>query len=495
MVEPLLCMTGIDKAFGSTHALIDVDLEVHAGEVLGLLGENGAGKSTLVKILAGVHGPDSGEMRLDGLPYRPNSPNDARRSGIAVIHQEPSLAPHLTVAENIVLGREDLRAGFFLRDQREMVRACLRRLHRQDIDPDQRVSGLGAAARQIVEVVRALAFDARVLVMDEPTSALGKQDVVQLFELVRRLRAENVGIIYISHFLEEVQQVADRYLVLRDGAAVGHGDAKDATIEDWIEQMSGRRIEDVYPDRSREPVGDVVLSVRELAGAHLPHRVEFDLRRGEIFGIAGLCGSGRTEFLRCLFGLDPVRRGEVKIGVTTDNGAAPRRRLQQGGGMLVEDRQVEGLALDRTLVENLSLSRPMARFGWLSWRAANTEAQGWIDRLGIRTTGPRQVVGDLSGGNQQKVAIARLLHHDVDILCLDEPTRGVDVGSKAEIYRLMVDLVSQGKSILIVSSYLPELLGVCHRIAVMRRGELSSARPTAEWDEQSLLASAVGGAS
>jgi ribose transport system ATP-binding protein len=449
-----LRMRGISKRFGATVALAGVDLAVAAGEVLALVGENGAGKSTLMKILAGALAPEAGEMWLGGQPYRPRGPAAARAAGVAMIYQELSLAPHLSVAENILLGMEPTRGGFVRgRESRRRAAAALAQLGRSEIRPDTRVDRLPIAERQLVEIARAVAVGCRVLVLDEPTSSLTAPDIERLFALVRRLRAQGHAVIYISHFLEEVQALADRYVVLRDGRSVGTGAVADTSLHEMIALMVGRQVTELYPRTGRTP-GAVVLRVGGL-----------ELRRGVVVGVAGLVGAGRTELLR---------------SVQTD-----WRRI----GLVCEDRKVEGLALNLSVADNTTLPcLPM----WVRPRALEAATRRWVERLAIKCRSPRQPVGSLSGGNQQKVALARLLEADVEVWLLDEPTRGIDVGSKAEIYRLMDELAGQGKAVLWVSSYLPELLGVCDRIAVMCRGRLGAARPVADWDEQRVMREATG---
>lgn len=490
---PLLRMEGVRKRFGATQALDGVDLSVGRGEVLALVGENGAGKSTLMKVLAGAHAPDEGRMWLDGAPYRPKGPLEARRAGVAMIYQELSLAPHLSVAENVLLGAEPVRGPVLdWATMRRRAGEALAALGHPDIPVDLPVSRLSVAQRQLVEIARAVAFGSRVLVFDEPTSSLARRDIERLFALVKRLREQGHAVIYISHFLEEVQALSDRYAVLRDGRSVGGGPTADATPEQIIGLMVGRAVDDLYPRSERTP-GGVVLEVRGLAGSDRPRDASFSLRRGEVLGIAGLVGAGRTELLRTIFGLDPVRRGEVRVETNVPGAVAapatPARRWAQGLGMVSEDRKAEGLALNRSIADNLTLTKlgPLVRPA-----AVEADADRWSDRLGVRRRSVGQPVGDLSGGNQQKVALARLLHHGADVLLLDEPTRGIDVGSKAEIYRVIDELAVSGKAVLMVSSYLPELLGVCDRIAVMCRGVLGPARPVAEWDEHKIMAEAIG---
>jgi len=497
---PLLVMSGIRKFFGATAALDGVDFDVRAGEVHALVGENGSGKSTLMKIVSGAEKPDAGAMLLDGLPYRPRSPLEARRSGVGMIYQELSLAPHLTVEENISLGVEETRWGIVSREKaRARARAALERLGHADLPLDEPVRNLGVSGRQIVEIARAVASGCRVLVLDEPTSSLGGEDVRRLFDLVRALKRSGHAIVYISHALEEIKETADRVTVLRDGRVAGGGRVADLSLDEIVRLMIGRRVEQLYPRSHRRP-GEIILELKGLAGAGKPREASLELRRGEILGVAGLLGSGRTELVRTIFGLAPVRAGTIRVGVYAGP-ASPVLRWAQGVGLVSEDRAGEGLALKLDVGANITLSRleRLGPAGIVLPRRQAEEAAAWIERLGIRCRGPFQRVGGLSGGNQQKVALARLLYHDVDVLLLDEPTRGIDVASKAQIYEL-VDQLAAGagaaggrqRAVLMVSSYFPELLGVCDRIAVMSRGTLGPARPVGEWNEASLMLAAAG---
>lgn len=493
-------MRGVSKRFGATIALADVGIAVMPGRVHALVGENGAGKSTLMKVLSGAVKSDAGRIWLDGKPFAPGNPLDARRQGVAMIYQELSLTPHLTVEENVMLGMEPAVAGFIRRgEERLRVVEAISHFDHPEIRPDVRVSKLSVAAQQLVEIARALAIGCRVLVLDEPTSSLTQRDVKRLFELIEHLKKDGMAIVYISHFLEEVQQVADEITVLRDGNVVGTRLQSEMTTDDMIGLMVGRKVEDLYP-RSARTGGEVVLDFAGLAGARRPVSAGLQLRRGEVLGIAGLMGAGRTELLRALFGLDPVRRGTIRMGAYSGT-ATPARRWKQGMGMLSEDRKEEGLALSLTIADNVTLSRlrgfgPMGMV--LPWRQED-RTRHWIDKLGIRCRSPKQKVLDLSGGNQQKVAFARMLQHDVDVLLLDEPTRGIDVAAKATVYKLIDELacgsVESGRNrcaILMVSSYLPELMGVCDRIAVMCRGRLGPAHPVNEIDEHRLMLEATG---
>ena len=489
---PALWMGAIVKRFGATTALAGVDFEVAAGEIHALLGQNGAGKSTLMKILSGAVAPDGGSIQLAGAPYQPRDPLAGRRAGVGMIYQELALVPHLSVAENVYLGMEPVRSG--LLDRRAMrigAAAALAELGAEGIDPDSVVGMLPIASRQLVEIARAVAAGCRVLVLDEPTSSLPKPDAERLFLTMRRLAGRGNAIVYITHFLEEALDVSDRFSVLRDGQMVATGGTAGVSTQDLVTAMIGRPGGAVYPGRSRTP-GEPLLVVDDLAGPAKPRRASFTLRRGEVLGIFGLVGSGRTELLRTIFGLDPVRRGSVRVmGVAGP--ASPHSRWASGVGMVSEDRNREGLALDLSVADNLMMSRQGS--AWVTEARQRAATSPLIDRIGIRTESPFVPVGRLSGGNQQKVALGRLLHHDVDLLLLDEPTRGIDVGSKIEIYRLIDALVSRSlppKAVLIVGSYLPELLGLCDRIAVMHRGILGDFVAVAETDEHRLLLAASG---
>lgn len=511
MDAPLLIARGLAKQYGAVQALGGVDLDVFAGEVHALLGENGAGKSTLLKVLAGVVAPDAGAVTLDGAPYAPHGPRGARDLGVAMIHQELALALDLSVAANVTLGREERLGGGLWKlgvidaTRRDAVaRAALARLGRSDIDPSARVATLGPGERQMVEVARALASDARVLILDEPTSSLAADDVEHLFSVLRDLAQSGVAIVYVSHFLEEVRAVATRYTVLRDGRSVGTGLIADVRDEALVTLMAGRAVTELFPGRETRAVqaieaGDRVgeaplLAVDGLTTARLPRGVSLTLRRGEVLGLAGLVGAGRTELLRGIFGLDVMTEGTVTVRGEVDHGRAPRERIAQGFGFVSEDRKAEGLALTQSLVRNATLARldTVARGGWIDARRQHDAARRWFERLGVRYTRLTQPAASLSGGNQQKVAFARLLFQDAEIALLDEPTRGVDVGARAELYRVIRALAADGRGVLMVSSYLPELMGTCDRIAVMHRGALGPARPVSEWTEHALLMAATG---
>jgi ribose transport system ATP-binding protein len=495
----MITIRDIHKRFGPTIALDGVNLELRKGEVHALIGENGAGKSTLMNIVAGAVRADKGEMEINGNVYLPSTPLDARRNGIALIHQELSLCPQLSVAENILMGMESSKFGWLDReDLTARTNEVLQTFHHPDIRPNKRVCDLSVAARQIVEICRAIAARAKIILMDEPTSSLQRDDVVQLFSLIRRLQAEGISVIYISHFLEEVRQIADRYTVLRDGRSVATGDIATTTDEELIAKMVGRSHQTLFPERpSRVPTeSDVVLRVKDLCAPSLLKHASFELRRGEILGIAGLMGSGRSQLLRVIYGLDPIAGGELVIEKSrgSKRHQTPQVRLIQGVGYLSEDRKGEGLTLNLSVADNVTATKFSAcsRWGWLDLRRQKKQTENLISALKIKTSGPSQPAGALSGGNQQKVVVARLLHQEADVLLLDEPTRGIDIGSKAQVYETISRCASQNKAILMVSSYLPELFGMCDRLAVMSRGRLSEAKPIDQWTPESVLQAAIG---
>ncbi|HEY9787604.1 MAG TPA: sugar ABC transporter ATP-binding protein, partial [Candidatus Obscuribacterales bacterium] len=453
----------------------------------------GAGKSTLMKVLSGAIIPDAGQMSLYGKQYKPSNPLEARLAGVAMIYQELSLAPHLNACQNIFLGMEP-RKGWLL-DRKKMrfgaEEACKEMMHELPLDVP--VGAMSISDRQIVEIARACAIGCKVLILDEPTSSLTRHDVERLFQLIRRVRDKGYSVVYISHFLEEIAEIADRFTVLRDGRTVSSGDVKSVRSEEIITQMIGRELKNLYP-RSLHAAGEEVLKVEGIGGGKVK-AASLDLRKGEVVGIAGLVGSGRTEFLRAIFGLDQIVRGKVQIGYFAGP-LSPAASWNNGMGMVSEDRKGEGLAIGLSIGDNIILSHPLAceKNGLMLPRLKKEAARSLVDKLRIRCAGPDQAVKELSGGNQQKVALARLLHHGVTVFILDEPTRGIDVASKSEIYKLIDELAARGCAVLMVSSYLPELLGVCDRIAVMCRGVLSAALPASEWTEHGIMSAATAGA-
>ena len=492
----VLELRDIRKAFGKTIALAGLNLSLHEGEVHALIGENGAGKSTLMNIISGAFPPDDGTVERNGKPYFPINPSDARKHGIALIHQELSILPHLTVAENITIGVEESRFGWV--DRRAMIERAervLRNFDHPEINADMPAGKLSTAAQQVVEICRALAADAEIILMDEPTSSLHRDDAQRLFALIRKLKKDGISIIYISHFLEEVRDISDRYTVIRDGKDIATGKISEASDDFLISQMVGRSVENLFPKRSVARNGETILKVQDLSAPPRLLKADLELRRGEILGIAGLVGSGRSDLVRAIFSLEKADSGTITIHGDSEavRNASPSQRLAQGCGYLSEDRKLEGLALPLSLADNITLTRlsSCSRFGWLDRAKQRDQTEKLIRYTGVKAQSAIQRVGTLSGGNQQKVLMARLIHQDAEILLLDEPTRGVDIGSKSKIYDIIADLADRGKAILMVSSYLPELFGMCDRLAVMTRGRLSAARPISEWTPESVLQTAI----
>ena len=493
-MTPRLELSDVAKSFGATKALRGVTLSVGPGEAHALIGENGAGKSTLLKILGGVHEPDAGSILFDGRPYSPGDPHAARRAGVAMIHQELCLAGHLTVAENITLGEEPGRLGWVDRgEQRRRALEALRQLGADTIPLDQPAGTLPIAQQQLVEIARALLTEPRLLILDEPTSSLTRADTEHLFTVLDRLREHGVSLLYVSHFLEESRRVCSHFTILRDGASVATGRLSDVSNSDLIHVMVGREVDELYPREPRE-IGGPILEVSALSGVDKPEEVTFQLRSGEVLGLFGLVGAGRSEMLRSVFGLDAIRSGKVVFDGQDVTGFNPRRNWETGIGFLSENRKEDGLLLARSVAENLLITRPgdLVSFGFWRTTAERHMALDWMQPLDIRARDELQAVGELSGGNQQKVAFGRLLYHQVPVLLLDEPTRGIDVGSKVHIYRRIDKAAGAGKGIVMASSYIPELLGVCDTIGVFHRGRLVEVKPASEWTEAALLAAAVG---
>lgn len=484
---PRLEMRGIAKAFGRNRALDGVDLTVAPGEVHALVGENGAGKSTLMKVLSGAHAPDAGAMRLDGAAYAPRDPQEARRSGVGMIYQELAVAPHLSVAENLVLGAEPRRGPLADRAAaRRLARETLAGLGHGDIDVDAPAGSLSISRLQIVEIGRSLALGCKVIVFDEPTSSLAQEDVRRLFELIDGLAARGISVIYISHFLEEVRRLASRLTVLRDGRSVATHRVAEVDDARIVAEMVGRDVAELYPRSPRTP-GEVALRAR------VPGRGSLEVRRGEVLGICGLVGSGRTELLRGIFGLDP---GGARSVAGSAVASSPRASWAAGMGMVSENRKEEGLALALGIGDNICLPnlKALGRVGLVSPAERTRRADRWIAELGIRCQGADQPIGRLSGGNQQKAALARLLEADCDVLLLDEPTRGIDIAAKARIYQAIDRLVTdpvRPRAVVMVSSYLPELLGTCDRIAVMGRNGLGEPHSVAGTSAERLMAEAT----
>lgn len=477
----LVRMEKIDKRFPGVHALKAVDFDLRAGEVHALMGENGAGKSTLMKCLSGVYRQDGGRILIDGKKAGIDSPKDAQDLGVGIIHQELALMPDLTVAQNIWIGREP-RLRFGRIDERRLNddAAELFRSMNVRMDPRVPVSRLSIARQQMVEIAKALSYRNRVLIMDEPTAALNDAEIAELFTIIRRLKSEGVGVIYISHKMDEIRRISDRVTVMRDGATVGTVDAEDTPITKIISMMVGREIADrtvEVPDLSG---AETALEVEGLGRGDDLHDISFSLKAGEVLGLAGLMGAGRTELARAIFGAEPPDRGTLRVHGRAVTFRSPADAVRAGIGYLSEDRKQFGLALGLDVRANIglaSMGRFSDRLGRIDESRLGEVARDFIDRLDIRTPHDAQEVRLLSGGNQQKVVVAKWLLRDCDILIFDEPTRGIDVGAKSEIYRLLADLAARGKAIIVISSELPEILRVSHRIAVMCEGRLTGILP------------------
>lgn len=493
MSEPLLRMRNIHKRFGGTQALKAVDLEIQPGQVHILAGENGAGKSTLMKILTGVHQPDQGSLEFLGKPLVVHHPKEAQLAGIAMIYQEFNLALHLPVHSNVFLGHEIKQFGMVDTAAQRRISRELFNLLDADVDPDIPVSQLGVAQRQMVEIARALSVDAKLIIMDEPTAALSDKETKKLFESIKRLQKKDVGIFYISHYLEEFGELGGIFTVLRDGEVVGGGSMKTATHDEIIQLMVGRKIDELYP-KNKHDFGEVQFEVKNINSTNGTTNTSFEVQKGEIVGIAGLVGAGRTELLRAVFGLDKAQMDALNVNGVMVVPPNPEKLTHHNVGLLSEDRAGEGLAQDMTIATNITLPVPekISLFGIINHRRENLMCQELIRNVGIKAENPNQKINQLSGGNQQKVAIARLVGAEAKVLLLDEPTRGVDVGSKVEIYRIIDELVKQGKSVVMVSSYLPELFGMCDSIYVMAKGQLSKKYAINEIDEDGVMALATG---
>ncbi|SVA51177.1 uncharacterized protein METZ01_LOCUS104031 [marine metagenome] len=470
----LLRMTGITKAFPGVQALKGINLELWAGEVLALLGENGAGKSTLIKILGGAHQPDEGTLELDDQPLEIRQPTDSQAAGIAIIYQEFNLVPGLSARENIFLGQETTRAGFIAADEeRGRVRELFARLG-ADIDPELPCGELSVAEQQEVEIAKALSQNARLIVMDEPTAALSPSEVERLLEVVGELKAQGIGIIYISHRLNEIFEIADRVTVLRDGGHVGTKPIGEFTRDSMIKMMVGRSLDQEFPKAAAE-LGEERLVVHGLSRGRRVRKVSFGVRRGEVLGLTGLVGAGRTETARLIFGADHPEGGTVKLDGKELRIRSPRDAVAAGICLLTEDRKAQGLVLGQSVRENFGLPNlpSFARLGFIDQKREAKALDVHVDKLRIKLAGPDQTAGTLSGGNQQKVVLAKWLERNAEVIIFDEPTRGIDVGAKYEIYQLINKLAAAGKAILMISSELPEVLGMSDRILVMHEGRVT----------------------
>ena len=491
----LLKLTDITKSFAGVRALRGVSFDLNAGEVHALVGENGAGKSTLIKIVTGAHQPDSGTIEIGGQVVRHNSPILSRSRGVAVIYQQPALFPDLTVAENIALSLElrgSLRPVRWSR-RREVARELLKRVG-SDISPDAEVRHLTMPQQQLVEIAKALGASAKIIIMDEPTASLSDREVDHLFAVIHTLRKQGVGIIYISHRLEELGQIADRVTILRDGTYIGTRPMAEVGRSELIRLMVGRELSAIFPKIHVDP-GPVVLELKDVScAAGGVRNVSLSVRAGEILGLAGLVGAGRTELSRVLFGLTPADDGQILLNGRAVAIRSARQAVELGIAYVPEDRRRHGVILEMPVAQNMTLAslQLVSRGGWLNFGRERQIARSFVDRLGVKTSSIGAATGTLSGGNQQKVALARWLATEPKVIILDEPTQGVDVGAKSEIHRLMGELAKRGIAILMISSELPEILGMSDRIAVMHAGEIMDTLPRQDATQERILELALG---
>ncbi len=492
MGEVLVLMEGIEKTFPGVHALSQCRFELRAGEVHALVGENGAGKSTLMKVLTGIYKKDDGRIFYKGHEVDIPNPRAAQLLGISIIHQELNLMPHLTVAQNIFIGREPRRGLPFVLDEKainEQAERLFERMHLK-LDPRIKVADLTVAKQQMVEIAKALSFNAEVLIMDEPTAALTDTEIDELFAIIRDLREKGVGIVHISHRLEELKKISDRVTVMRDGRYVDTVNTAEASVGQIISMMVGRTIYETSPEIPENGDQEVVLEVRRLNHGSLIRDVSFTLKRGEILGFAGLIGAGRTEVARAVFGADPYDSGEIYIKGKQAHIRSPRDAVQHGIGYLSEDRKRFGLTTGMDVETNIVLSafdRFLGFLGWVNSPKIRTTAEHYVKALAIKTPSLQQKVKNLSGGNQQKVIVGKWLTADTDVLIFDEPTRGIDVGAKSEIYKLLNDLAQQGKAIIMISSELPEILRMSHRIVVMCEGRVTGELDASEATQERIM--------
>ncbi|HEX2147991.1 MAG TPA: sugar ABC transporter ATP-binding protein, partial [Pseudorhizobium sp.] len=491
----LLRLDGITKEFPGVMALSDVHFDLFPGEVHAVCGENGAGKSTLMKIISGVYQPTAGSIVYKGQESRFASPLESEAAGIAIIHQELNLVPHLSVAENIYLAREPRRG--FLVDRKKLradAKRCLDRLG-IDIDPDTHVRNLSVAQCQMVEIAKALSLDAEVLIMDEPTSSLTEQETKLLFQVIRDLKASGVGIIYISHRLDEMAEIVDRVTVLRDGRYIATDDFDKTTVNDIVAKMVGRSLEEKFPERVSVPSADIIFSVSGLTRTGVFSDVGFSLRRGEILGFAGLMGAGRTEVARAIFGADPLDAGTITLHGETLKIQSPRDAISAGIAYLSEDRKAQGLAIKMPVDANMTLANMEEvsnGFGLIDFARHNKVAKEYVELLDIRTPSIKQPVRLLSGGNQQKIIIGKWLFRKPKVMFFDEPTRGIDVGAKFAIYKIMDELAAEGIGVVLISSELPEVLGMTDRVAVFHGGRITGVLDTRKTDQEEIMRYASG---
>ncbi len=491
---PVLSLHHASKSFGPVRALIDVSLDLYPGEAHALLGENGAGKSTLVKILAGVHQPDGGDLIVDGAPRKFHTPGEARDAGIAIIYQEPTLFPDLSVAENVLMGHQPLKRGGRI-DYAHMntrVASILNDLG-TPLDPTRLVRGLSIADQQLVEIAKALSFQARVLIMDEPTAALTGQETARLFRVVRNLRDRGAAVLFITHRLEEVFAECQRVTVMRDGAWVDTGPIEEFDVDKVVRRMVGRDLSDLYP-KTDVALGNVMLDVRNLRRKGVFRNISFTVRQGEIVALAGLVGAGRSEVARAIFGVDPREEGEVRVNDRLIPPLKPQAVMAAGVALVPEDRRQQGLVMDMSIERNVTLAilRRLGASGLMNRQRERQTASDWTSRLRLKAHQLSDPVSTLSGGNQQKVVLAKWLATNPVVLIVDEPTRGIDVGAKAEVHRTLADLAASGLAVLMISSDLPEVLGMADRILVMREGELTGELTRQEATEERVMYLATG---
>ncbi|MFJ2921434.1 sugar ABC transporter ATP-binding protein [Streptomyces sp. NPDC087307] len=491
---PVLALRNVSKSFGAVRTLHDVSLTLRPGEVHALAGENGAGKSTLIKTLAGVHRPDGGQLLLDGTPVAFHGPADARDAGIAVIYQEPALFPDLSIAENIFMGRQPRRrlGRIDHRAVRGATGALMRRLG-VGLDPERPARGLSIADQQIVEIAKALSFDARVLIMDEPTAALTGAETARLFSVVRTLRDEGAAVLFISHRLDEIFELCGRVTTLRDGRLIASEPLAGLTADALVRRMVGRDLDDLYPKQDAT-VGEVALSVRRLTREGAFRDVSFEVRRGEIVALAGLVGAGRTEVAQAVFGVDRADAGEVRVDGTVLRPGSPTAAMAAGLALVPEDRRQRGLVMEMSIERNIGLTGlgELRRHGLVRRALERDRAADWALRLRLTYHRLADSVGVLSGGNQQKVVLAKWLATGPSVLVVDEPTRGIDVGTKAEVHRLLSASAADGLAVLMISSDLPEVIGMADRVLVMREGRLVAELPRGSATEETVLAAATG---
>lgn len=492
---PCLHLDGIVKRFPGVLALKGVTLDLQAGEVHAICGENGAGKSTLMKVISGQLSPDEGCITYLGEKRTFKSVNDAERMGIAIIHQELNLVPHLSVAENVYLAREPVTLGFI--NRRKMVsdtQDCLNRLA-VNIDPMTLVNKLSVAQQQMVEIAKALSLNAKVLILDEPTSSLTETETAQLFRIIKELKVQGVGMLYISHRLDEMQHIVDRVTVMRDGSHVSTRPFCETSVDQIVADMVGRSLDEKFPPRTSVPTQEVLLKVDNFGRKGAFQSINFELRKGEILGFAGLMGAGRTEIARAIFGADSIDTGSLELQGQTVSIKTPQDAIRHGVAYLSEDRKSDGLALKMSLASNITLANMDAvcnAFGFIKFKEEEAAAHKYIKSLGIRTPSTHQVTRLLSGGNQQKVVIGKWLFRDSKILFFDEPTRGIDVGAKYAIYELMDTLAAQGIGVVLISSELPELLGMSDRILVFHEGRLTAELEARDTSQEEIMHFASG---